>query len=257
MANQPSAARRRVGGYHGPREDQQRADRQRPPDASRLVQAGQRRRVGRRRAAARRSAARSRLIRSRIGGWVDHQARRARLELLDRVGEVHVLGRRGWRPRGPPGRRRSWPAPARGRTGCGSARRADASARYSRWRLTASWMNRLMIGARIARTIATIDDDRLRRRCRRCRGSTAGRRQPAPEREAQEEVGQDRDRPDHARRRSSENRMSRLRTCDSSWPMTPWSSSRSSFSSRPRRDRDRRVLRGRGRWRRRSAPCRR
>ncbi len=31
----------------------------------------------------------------------------------------------------------------------------------------------------------------------------------------------------------SENRMSKLRTCDSSWPMTPWSSSRSSFSSRP------------------------
>ena len=30
----------------------------------------------------------------------------------------------------------------------------EASARYSRWRLTASWMKRLMIGARIARTIA-------------------------------------------------------------------------------------------------------
>ena len=31
----------------------------------------------------------------------------------------------------------------------------------------------------------------------------------------------------------SENRMSKFRTCDSSWPMTPWSSSRSSFSRRP------------------------
>ena len=31
----------------------------------------------------------------------------------------------------------------------------------------------------------------------------------------------------------SENRISKLRTCDSSWPMTPWSSSRSSFSSSP------------------------
>ncbi len=32
---------------------------------------------------------------------------------------------------------------------------------------------------------------------------------------------------------TSEKRMSRLRTWDISWPMTPWSSSRSSFSSRP------------------------
>ena len=31
----------------------------------------------------------------------------------------------------------------------------------------------------------------------------------------------------------SENRMSKLRTCESSWPMTPWSSSRSSFWRRP------------------------
>ena len=51
-----------------------------------------------------------------------HQARRPLLELLDRVREVQVLRRRGWRPRGPPGRPRSWPAPAPGRTGCGSAR---------------------------------------------------------------------------------------------------------------------------------------
>ena len=31
----------------------------------------------------------------------------------------------------------------------------------------------------------------------------------------------------------SENRMSKFRTCDISWAMTPWSSSRSSFSRRP------------------------
>ena len=36
---------------------------------------------------------RSRLIRSSVGGWVDEEAARALLELLDRVREVHVLGR--------------------------------------------------------------------------------------------------------------------------------------------------------------------
>ena len=72
----------------------------------------------------------------------------------------------------------------------------EASARYSRWRLTASWMNRLMIGARIARTIATTKIDGLDPVAAAVAVATAGRT-AAPEREAQEEVGQDRDRADH------------------------------------------------------------
>ena len=108
-----------AGGYHGPRGAKQTPR----PLAARPTPG----RSGcadfvRGRAAPRRSAARSRLIRSRIGGWVDIRPDERCLELLDRVGEVQVLGARGWRPRGPPGRRRSWPAPARARTGCGSAR---------------------------------------------------------------------------------------------------------------------------------------
>ena len=89
------------------------------------------------------------------------QARRARLELLDRVREVHVLGR-------PVGdledlrvARRSWRAPARGRSGLRVSSTDDASARYSRWRLTASWTNRAMIGARIGQHDGDDEDDRL------------------------------------------------------------------------------------------------
>ena len=67
MANQPSAARRRVEGYHGPRAERQFRDRGPTP----LVQAGQR--APRRTASSGGSpvSSRSRLIRSRIGGWVD------------------------------------------------------------------------------------------------------------------------------------------------------------------------------------------
>ena len=60
-------------------------------------------------------------------------------------------------------------------------------------------------------------------------------REPRPARprtSTQEEVGEDRDGADH-HADDEEKRMSKLRTCDSSWAMTPCSSSRSSFSSRP------------------------
>ena len=73
----------------------------------------------------------------------------------------------------------------------------DASARYSRWRLTASWMNRLMIGARIARTMATMNDDRLGAAAAPTAVAVPRPARAAPEREAQEEVGEQGDRADH------------------------------------------------------------
>src|SRR3990172_634517 len=62
----------------------------------------------------------------------------------------------------------------------------EASARYSRCRLTASWTSRAAIGARIARAMARTN-------------MIAWRPPPAaaPEREAQEEIGQQGDRADH------------------------------------------------------------
>ena len=194
------------------------------------VQPGQRRRLGAWSGGSPVSC-RSRLIRSSDRRMRSRTGADALLELLDRVREVHVLRRRGWRPRGPPGRCRSSPAPARDRTGCGSARRHDASARYSRWRLTASWMKRLMIGARIASTMATIAM-MAARAVAAAVAIRAAPRHPAPEREPQEEVGQDGDRADHDTDDQREPDV-QLRTWDISWAMTPWSSSRSSFSSRP------------------------
>ena len=72
----------------------------------------------------------------------------------------------------------------------------DASARYSRWRLTASWTRRATIGARMARTIATTNTIDLEAAPATVVVAVAPPAAAEPEREAQEEVGQERDRAD-------------------------------------------------------------
>ena len=152
MANQPSAARRRVERYHGPPEASNRGGR--PPSAplpySRPASA----------AASDASSggspvsSRSRLIRSRIAGWVDIRPdERSSNFLIGLVKYRCCVARLATS-------RTSWSAPilASARSspyGLRVSSTAEASARYSRWRLTASWMKRLMIGARMARTMAT------------------------------------------------------------------------------------------------------
>ena len=211
MVNQPSAARRRVERYHGPRRGHRGLGgwhRPKSPGARSLspeasastspIPRVQPRQAGR-------LAARERRLAGQLAESIDpvedrrmgvHQARRARLELLDRVREVHVL-----------------------RAAVGDLEDLLVGADLGQRPLEAVGVAGQLDGRRIGEVLALAADreldeaaddrgqdrqhdgddrdDRRRRRCHRCRGSTTPTRQPAPEREAQEEVGEDGDRADH------------------------------------------------------------
>src|SRR6185369_6465944 len=108
----------------------------------------------------------------------------------------------------------------------------DASARYSRWRLTASWTRRAAIGARIERTIATTNMIAWSPPLPPLSRSLDERRPPPQNVNRRKKSARRAIEPTRTPTMSA-NRMSKFRTWESSWPMTPWSSSRSSFSRRP------------------------